>query len=79
MDLPTDDNIFDSHRMLDIMEMEWTEVNWFNKIIFEKYLTMGSLKKVSVDTTIPLSSVARYVNETKTTIKQNTFKRFNDE
>ena len=79
MDLPTDDNIFDNHRMLDIMEMEWTEVNWFNKIIFEKYLIFGSLKKVAMDTTIPLSSVARYVNETKTTIKQNTFKRFNDE
>lgn len=79
MDRPTEDDIFETHKLLDIMEMEWTEVNWFNKIIFTKYLTMGSLKKVSVDTTIPLTSIARYVNETKATVKHNTFKRFNDE
>jgi hypothetical protein len=79
MDKATDDDIFNTHKLLDIMEMEWTEVNWFNKIIFTKYLTMGSLKKVSVDTTIPLTSIARYVNETKATVKHNTFKRFNDE
>jgi len=78
MELP-DEDIFEGHKLLDIMEMEWTEVNWFNKIIFSKYLTLGSLKKVSIDTTIPLSSIARYVNETKMIIKQNTFKRINDE
>ena len=79
MDKAVEDDIFNTHKLLDIMEMEWTEVNWFNKIIFTKYLTMGSLKKVSVDTTIPLTSIARYVNETKATVKHNTFKRFNDE
>jgi len=79
MDKATDDDIFNTHKLLDIMEMEWTEVNWFNKIIFTKYLTMGSLKKVSIDTTIPLTSIARYVNETKATVKNNTFKRYNDE
>ena len=79
MDKAVEDDIFNTHKLLDIMEMEWTEVNWFNKIIFTKYLTMGSLKKVSVDTTIHLTSIARYVNETKATVKHNTFKRFNDE
>ena len=79
MDKPTDDDIFNTHKLLDIMEMEWTEVNWFNKIIFTKYITMGSLKKVSNDTTIPITSIARYVNETKAIVKQNTFKRFNNE
>jgi hypothetical protein len=38
---------------------------------------LGSLKKVSTDTRIPLTSIARYVKETKQTIKQNTFRKFN--
>jgi hypothetical protein len=79
MDKESDDDIFNTHKLLDIMEMEWTEVNWFNKIIFQKYITMGSLKKVSIDTTIPITSIARYVNETKAIVKHNTFKRFNNE
>lgn len=71
-----DENIFDSHKLMDIMETEWTETNWFHKIIFEKYMVLGSLKKVAQDTTIPLTSIARYVKETKNTIKENTFKKF---
>lgn len=65
------------HNLMDIIEQEFSEVNWFNKVIFEKYLTLGSLKKVAIDTRIPLTSIARYVRETKTIIKQNTFKKLN--
>lgn len=72
------EDIFTEHHMMEIVETEFTEINWFHKIIFNKYLTLGSLKKVSVDTRIPLTSIARYVNETKTTIKQNTFKKLNN-
>ena len=69
------DDIINEHHMMEIVETEFTEMNWFHKIIFEKYLTLGSLKKVSVDTRIPLTSIARYVKETKTTIRQNTFRK----
>jgi len=69
------DDVFKEHHILDIIETEFTEMNWFHKIIFEKYLTLGSLKKVSVDTRIPLTSIARYVKETKTNIRQNTFRK----
>jgi hypothetical protein len=69
----------DSHRFMDILEEEFSEVNWFNKLIFEKYLTLGSLKKVSMDTTITLPSIGRYVKETKAQVKLNTFKRYNNE
>lgn len=72
-----DDNLFSSHQLFEVMETEWTELNWFHKIIFEKYLTLGSLKKVSSDTRIPLTSIARYVKETKTLIKENTFRKLN--
>lgn len=77
-DIATDNDFFDDHMLLDIIEKEWVETDFFHKIIFEKYLTLGSLKKVSKDTTIPLTSIARYVQETKTTIKENTFRKLNN-
>lgn len=69
----------DSHKFIEIMEEEFGEVNWFNKIIFEKYMVLGSLKKVSIDTTISIPSIGRYVRETKEQVKHNTFKRYNNE
>ena len=72
------DDIFKEHHIMEIVETEFTEMNWFHKIIFEKYLTLGSLKKVSVDTRIPLTSVARYVKETRQVIKLNTFRKLNN-
>jgi hypothetical protein len=72
-----DEDIFKEHHIMEIVETEFTEMNWFLKVIFEKWVLLGSLKKVSMDTKIPLTSVARYVKETKQTIKQNTFKKLN--
>lgn len=69
------DDVFKEHHILEIIETEFTEMNWFHKIIFEKYMVLGSLKKVSTDTKIPLTSIARYVKETKQVIKQNTFRK----
>jgi len=69
------EDIITKHQVMEMVETEFTELNWFHKIIFEKYLTLGSLKKVSLDTRIPLTSIARYVTETKNNIKQNTFKK----
>lgn len=72
------EDIYDVHKLLEIIEIEWTEVSWFHKIIFEKYMVLGSLKKVAIDTTIPLTSIARYVKETKQQIKQNTITKYNE-
>lgn len=71
------DDVFKEHHILEIIETEFTEINWFHKIIFEKYMVLGSLKKVSLDTKIPLTSIQRYIKETKQVIKQNTFKKMN--
>jgi hypothetical protein len=79
IELMVDDMNVDSHRLMEIIETEWAETNWFNKIIFEKYMVLGSLKKVSLDTTIPLTSIADYVRQTKQTIRKNTIYRFNNE
>jgi hypothetical protein len=70
-------DLFTEHQIMELVETEFTELNIFNKIVFEKYMVLGSLKKVSTDTRIPLTSIARYVKETKQIIKQNTFKKMN--
>jgi hypothetical protein len=69
-----DDNL-DDHKLIDLMEEEWAELDWFRKKIFEKYMIMGSLKRVSKDTSIPLTSIARYVNTAKEDIKHSIFKK----
>lgn len=74
-----ENEMFDKHKLLDIVELEWAEMNWFNKIIFEKYMVIGSLKGVSRDTTIPLTSIKRYVDETKEMIKINALNKFENE
>lgn len=78
LNIATEETELENHQLLEIIENEWIETDWFNKIIFQKYMVLGSLKKVSVDTSIPLTSIARYVKETKNNIKLNTFKKFNN-
>jgi hypothetical protein len=69
------EDLITKHQIMEIVETEFTELNWFHKVIFNKFLALGSLKKVSTDTRIPLTSIARYVKETRTMIKQNTFRK----
>ena len=78
MNITTQENETDVHELMNILETEWSHTNWFHKTIFEKYLVLGSLKKVSVDTTIPLTSIKRYVDETRTSIKLNTFRKLDN-
>jgi hypothetical protein len=79
IDMVKEDCDIDSHKLLDIIEIEWAEINWFNKIIFEKYLILGSMKKVAIDTTISIASIGRYIKDTKETIKTKTLIKFNNE
>jgi len=77
MSMAYQDEELNQHEMMELMEQEWAELDWFRKNIFERYLTMGSLKKVSKSTTIPLTSVSRYINTAKKEIRHNVFKKMN--
>jgi hypothetical protein len=79
LELVQEDTEIDDHRFMDILEQEFGDMNWFNKLIFEKYLTLGSLKRVSLDTTITIPSIGRYVKETRTQVRFNTIRRFENE
>ena len=61
--------------MLTAVEEEFAELTWFNKRLFELYLTLGSLKKVSKQTGIPIASTGRYIREIKQEIRININKK----
>lgn len=69
----------EQHQFMTILEQEFSDQHWFSKIIFEKYLTLGSYKKVAYDTKIPLTSIGRYIKQTRNEVKEKTLIRFNKE
>jgi hypothetical protein len=71
MSYTTEQESFEKQELYDILEKEFTELDWFRKSLMEMYLTLGSLKKVSQKTTIPLTSISRYIKESKEQIKNN--------
>jgi len=59
------DDAIDKQTFIDYVEEEFSEMNWFSKLIFSKFLTYGSIARTSRETKIPASSVSRYIKETK--------------
>ena len=72
-----DQEDFEKQIIFDILEQEWCELDWFRKALFEMYMTLGSMKKVSVKTTIPISSISNYLKESKNIIKRNVLEKLN--
>jgi hypothetical protein len=71
MSYESEQEAYEKQELYDILEKEFTELDWFRKSLMEMYLTLGSLKKVSQKTTIPLTSISRYIKESKEQIKNN--------
>lgn len=69
---------FEKQELFDILEQEYSELSWFHKSLFELYLTLGSMKKVSKQTRIPVSSISRYLKESKEQIKNKITIRTNE-
>lgn len=63
------DKKLDREILIECLEISFAELNWFHKSVFEMYLTLGSLKAVAKRTGIPLTSIARYVKQSKEEIK----------
>jgi hypothetical protein len=56
---------FEKEHILCILEDGWADLDWFHKSLFEMYMCLGSMNKVSKKTKIPLSSIRRYIKESK--------------
>ena len=77
--METEQETFESEQLFQILEEQYSELDWFRKSILDLYLTLNSLKAVSKKTTIPLTSISRYIKEGKAQIKNNVINRMNDE
>lgn len=59
----------EKEKLMCILEEKYVELEWFEKSIFDLYIVMGSLKKVSKKTNIPVTSISRYIKEIRNKIK----------
>lgn len=73
VNIPDEDEeeILTKNLLFDIIEEEYSELSWFHKSLLDLYLILGSLKRVSQQTGIPLSSVGAYIKEIRTELKEN--------
>jgi DNA-directed RNA polymerase specialized sigma24 family protein len=78
-DIPNSNDDIKHQRLLDVMEEEFSNLGWFHKEVFSDYLILGSYRRVSEKTRIPLTSIKNYVHQAKNEVKQNVFKRIKDE
>lgn len=71
LEMEDDQENYEKELLFSILEKSFAELTWFHKSILQMYLVLGSLKKVSTQSEIPITSVARYVNEAKKQIKED--------
>jgi DNA-directed RNA polymerase specialized sigma24 family protein len=71
LEMEADQESFEKEQLLVILEEQFCDLNWFHKSLFELYMTLGSLSKVSKQTGIPLTSVSTYIKQSKAEIKLN--------
>ena len=68
---------FETEELFQLLEENYAELDWFRKSLLDMYLTLNSLKAVSKKTTIPLTSISRYIREGKQQIKDNIIDKLN--
>ena len=70
---------FELQLLYDILEISYAELNFQQKSLLDLYLILGSMKKVSQNTNIPITSISRYIKQAKETIKRDINKTLYDE
>ena len=72
INIPDDEEeMLTKNEFFDIIELYYSELEWFHKSLLDLYLVLGSLKRVSQQTGIPLSSVGGYIKEIRIELKEN--------
>jgi hypothetical protein len=77
LNMESEQEEFEKQNIFDILEISYTELNWFHKSLMDLYMTLGSLKKVSQKTNIPLTSVSRYIKEARRDVINDINNRIN--
>jgi len=78
-DKPDESFELKDQKLMDVVEQEWGNLGWFRKDIFTRYMILGSYRRVSEQTNIPLTSIKNYVHQAKEEMKLNIFKKIKDE
>jgi DNA-directed RNA polymerase specialized sigma24 family protein len=78
-DKPDESFELKDQKLMDVVEQEWGNLGWFRKDIFTRYMILGSYRRVSEQTNIPLTSIKNYVHQAKQEMKLNIFKKIKDE
>ena len=63
--------------LLQIIEEEYGDLDWYNKIIFSKYLMSGTYQSTSNISNLSRSGVADNVTKTKNKLKHTVLTKFN--
>jgi DNA-directed RNA polymerase specialized sigma24 family protein len=78
MEITEEQYDWEREHLIQMMEISYTELNFFQKGLLELYLVLGSVNKVAQQTEIPKSSVIKQIRKAKDIIKQNTLNRIKD-
>jgi len=69
---------FESEELLQLLEIEYANLDWFKKSLLDLYLSLNSsMKAVSRKTNIPTQSISRYMKETRNTVITNINNKLN--
>jgi hypothetical protein len=77
LNMEEEQEVFESEQLFQLLEEQYCELDWFRKSLLDLYLSLNSLKAVSKKTTIPLTSISRYIREGKQQIKDNVIEKLN--
>jgi hypothetical protein len=77
LNMESDQETFETEQLFQLLEEQYCELDWFRKSLLDLYLSLNSLKAVSRKTTIPLTSISRYIREGKEQIKTNVISKLN--
>ena len=77
-DLPSEQESFESEELFELLEQNYSELDWFRKSLMDMYLTLNrSMAAVSRKTTIPIQSISRYIKEAREQVKTNVINKLN--
>jgi RNA polymerase sigma factor (sigma-70 family) len=77
-DLSYEQEEFEQEQIYQLLELNYTELSWFQKSILDLYLSLNrSMKAVSRKTNIPNQSISRYINEIRKQVKTDIINKIN--
>lgn len=75
LEIEEDQQQFEKELIFSILEISYTELNFFHKALMDMYLILGSMNKVSKEMEIPLTSVQTYIRQAKKQLREDINKR----